>query len=69
MKEKLQKFSGVTTSPDHPTVFVANQSSLPTPHVAQILSKMEYFPNHGQFNADFFTSKIGPDVLMKVFED
>ena len=65
---KLQNFPGIVTPPDSPTVFGTNQNCLPTPCFAQILPNMQHFPNHSLMQI-FFTSGIGPDILMEVFED
>ena len=48
MREKFQNFPGVTTSPNPPTVFGTNWTSLLTPSFAGFLSNMQYFPIIGQ---------------------
>ena len=40
----------------------------PTPHFAQVFSSMQHFPIIDQCRF-FFTSGIGPNILMKVLED
>ena len=54
--------------PDPPPVFGTNQTCSPTPHFVQILPILQHFTNHWSMQI-FFTSVIGPDILMKVFED
>ena len=51
-----------------PTTFGTNQTYSPTPRIAQILPNTQYLPNHWSMQI-FFTSGIGHDILMKVFED
>ena len=56
----------ISTHPEHPTIFGTNQTCLRTPRFVQILPNMQYFPNHWWLQIFFFTSAIGPDILIKV---
>ena len=67
VRRVTRNFPGVATPPDPPTVFGTNQTCLPTSRFVQILPNMQYFCNQWSMQF-FFTSGIGPDILMKVFE-
>ena len=67
VRRVTRNFPGVATPPDPPTVFGTNQTCLPTSRFVQILPNMQYFSNQWSMQF-FFTSGIGPDILMKVFE-
>ena len=45
-----------------------NKTYFPMPCFAWVLPNMKYFPNHRSLQI-FFTSAIGPDILMNVLED
>ena len=65
----MHNFPGiVTASRCPPTAFGKTQTYSPTPHFGQILPNMQYFPNHWSIHI-FFSSGIGANILMKVFED
>ena len=67
MREKFQNFPGITTSPNPPTVFGTNWTSLLTPSFAGFLSNMQYFPIIGQCR--FFKFWNRPWYLMNVLGD
>ena len=64
----MQNFPEVVTNTRRPTIFGTNQTCSPGRLFAQFLSNMKYFPNHWSMQ-NLFTSGIGLDILIKVFED
>ena len=74
MRVKIANFSWCgtdpqTPSPPPPNTFRTNHTCLPTPCLARTVLNMEqYFHNHRSMQ-NFFTSGIGPDILMNVLED
>ena len=54
-------------SPDPPPVFEINQTCLPTSRFAQILPNTQHFTYHWSMQT-FYSSGIGPDILMEVLE-
>ena len=67
VNSKIRK-NGVVTPPRPPPVFGTNQTCSPTSRFAQILPNLQHFTNHWSMQI-FFTSLIGPDILINVFED
>ena len=73
MRVKLSNFSWGGTDPQTPipppNKVRTNHICLPTPCFARtVLNMQQYFHNHRSVQV-FFTSGIGPDILMNVPED
>ena len=65
----MQSFSVVVPTPDCITVSVTNHTYSSTPRLFSdsFLYAMIFYQS--LIDADFFTSEIGPDILMNVLED